>query len=195
MNEWPRIILSIAAAFIYTCLIGCKMLDIAKYEKAVKEKSGDNEPLLKEDRHILLFDIIRLSLDGAILIGFLTSPLCPAWFGLFTDTTLGYCTGCFELISITLLISAFVDWFPYRRSLHHSVDGKTSFSRFLLRQIVNICRIEFALALVWGVFLILEPTKTILVVKIGLSALILLLLRAVLRLARGRKEQKPENPD
>ena len=186
MSEWIRNLLGVAAAFVYVCLIGFKALDLSKLEKDSHDKSGACDSQISKRRRALRFDQIRLIADGSLLTGFLTTGLCPAWFSLFPDTALGYCTGCFDLISLTLLISIFVDWIPYRRSFDPAADEKPSFSRFLLRQIVNVCRIEFALALVWCVFLILEPTKTSLAVKIGASGLVLLLLRGILRLARGR---------
>ena len=188
MSEWTRNLLGIAAVFVYSCLIGFKCLDLSKLASGSKDESSACDRRIKRKQQALRFELVRLFLDGALLTGFLTSRLCPTWFGLFHDTALGYCTGCYELIGITLLISVFVDWFPYRKSLQE----KPSFSKFLLRQIVNVCRIEFALALVWCVFLILEPTKTSLLIKIGASALVLLLLRGVLRLARGCNKEKPD---
>lgn len=186
MSEWIRNLLGLAALFVYTCLTGMKALDLSKLEKEDKTESCSRASEIRTKKQALRFDMVRLILDGSLLTGFLITDLCPAWFGLFHDTALGYCTGCFELISFTLMISVFVDWIPYRRRFSHAADGKPSFSRFLLRQIVNICRIEFALALVWCVFLILEPSKAGLAVKIGASSLVLLLLRGILRLARGR---------
>ena len=179
MNEWIRTELALAALAAYMVFIVLKVQDIRKARQSPEVK-------------ILRFEFFRLGLDCGFLLFFLLSSLCPRWFGLFDDTALGYCTGCIILISVTLLISVFVDWFPYRR---RSADGKPSFSRFLLRQMINVCRIGFAMTLVWVVFLLTEPTKISLAVRIGISALVLLLLREGLLLARKRKKQKAEKFD
>ena len=195
MSEWSGNLLGITAAFVYTCLIGIKALDLSKLKKNSIDNSGTSDNQIRRKQQALHFDLIRLFLDGTLLTGFLTTGLRPAWFGLFHKTALGCCTGCFVLISFTLLISVFVDWFPYRKNLYHSAKEQPSFSRFLLQQLVNICRIESALALVWCVFLILEPTEAGLIIRIGASALVLLLLRGVLQLARKHREQKAEEPN
>ena len=175
MSEWHRFLLGLAAASVYAGLVVSKILDT--------EKAGISSR--KERWRTVRFDVIRRFADGALLTGFLVSPLFPLWFGLFRETALGYCTGCLELIFATLLVSVFIDWFPVRNSYIRAGKELPSFPRFLLRQFVHITRIIFALTLVWCVFLFLEPTKASLPGKLAGAAAVLLLLRLMLRMVRG----------
>ena len=187
MTEWHRYLLGLIAASVYAVLI------IMKFLEADKAGTGGWKLGWKAIR----FDVIRLFTDGILLAGFLISPLCPAWFGLFSETALGWCTGCIVLISMTLLISVFVDWIPVRGSCREADNKPPSFLRFLLRQFVHIVRIEFALSLVWTVFLLLEPAKTSLLVRFAVAAAVLLLFRAMLRVVRrlGNKAAKTEKEE
>ena len=183
MNEWQRKLLCIAAGAVYAMLLGMKSVDRNKLTEAEKEGSVSKEQA-EQARRSIRFDMIRLCTDCAILLGFLISPLWPIWFRLFPETASGFCTAGLALVSVTLVVSVFVDWIPVRRSYLQAGKKIPPFGAFLLRQFFRVLRIECALALVWGVFRILEPTQAGTAVKIGVSVLALLLLRELLRLVR-----------
>ena len=185
MTEWHRSLLALLAAFIHAIRIGFKFAETGK--------QGPADP--KTRWRSIRFSVIRLFLDGAILIGFLLSDLCPAWFRFFRETTMGYCTGFMELITITLIVSAFIDWIPLRQSYLEADHRPHPFARFLLRQFVRITQILFAMSLVWIVFLFLEPTQTSIWLRIAASVLVLVWLRIMLRVARrsGNDAQTDEN--
>lgn len=136
-------------------------------------------------------------MDHALLTAFLLSPLNDLWFSLFPETTLGFCTGTLIIINITLLLSTVGDWIPIYYFVHKPGMKGPSFAEHFLPQFVRIMKIDFAMFLVWCVFLILEPTKTGLIIKIALSALILLLMRLLLRFAGSHSKQttEEEKPD
>ena len=183
MTEWHRFLLGLAAASVYAGLISMKFMQA--------EKAGITDK--KTRWRMINFDVIRLLVDGGLLAGFLVSPLCSVWFGLFPGTALGYCAGCVALISATLLVSVFVDWIPVRRCYRDAGGQAPPFSRFLLRQFVHVFQIVFALALVWCVFLFLEPMGTSLWVKIAAAAGALLLLRVILQVLRGHRKKRLNN--
>lgn len=183
MSEWQRTMLGMAATMVYMMLIGMKYVDRNKLAEAEKEGSISKEQS-EEARQSLRFDMIRLFADCTVLVWFLMVPLCPAWFGLFPGTASGFCAACLVLVSLTLVISVFVDWIPVRRSCRRAGEKVPPFGTFLLRQFFRVLRIECALALVWGVFRILEPTQVGTFVKVGVSALALLLFRGLIRLVR-----------
>lgn len=187
MTEWHRFLLSLIVLSVYSGLIGMKIPEFRK------TYINDRNARWKAIR----FDVIRLFTDGILLLGFLTSPLYSAWFALFPETILGFFTGCFILISITLLISVFVDWIPVHRSCREKGISAPSFPGFLLRQFVHIVQIESAMALAWCVFLFLEPTKMSLWCRIAFAAIVLLLFRFILRLVwnirtRSARQKKTE---
>ena len=175
MNEWQWFS-GLAAALVYAVVIVRKVSAVRKTELSLSGKTTL--------RSVVSFDTVRLFLDGTVLVLFLLSNLCPAWFGLFRGTALGYCTGCVILISITLLISVFVDWIPVRNHFRQFSGEVPSFSRFLLRQFVRIFQIEFVLAIIWCVFLLLEPVRMHFLFRIFISVAVLLLYRGLLSLAR-----------
>ena len=199
MSTTARIILAIIAASIYAGLIILKIIRFRHPRLCIlkEETSESGEPEnvdLPEKARFqdLRFGLIRLGVDCVLMVGFLLSDLCPIWFRLNRETALGYCTGCIILISITLLISVFVDWFPVRNGYLRAGKQPPSFSRFMLSQLLGIIRIEFVLILIWSVFLILEPTKTSIIIKIILSVLMLLLIRLLpLWLTRKPDDSKP----
>ena len=187
MTEWHRFLPGLIAASVYAVLISMK------FPEAEKAGTGSRKKRWKAIR----FDVIRLFTDGTLLTGFLISPLCPAWLGLFPETALGHCTGCVVLISATLLISVFIDWIPVHRDCREACCKAPSFPRFLLQQFIHVLQIGFALVLVWAVFFFLEPMKASLPIRIVSSAAVLLLLRVVLRIKRkpGEKTGKEDYPD
>ena len=190
MSEWTRTLLGTAALFVYSCLIGFKAIDLAKLEKGGNEETRSSEEQVKKERKALRFDMFRLAADCVLLTTFCLSDLWTAWFGLFHETALGLCTGCFILISATLLLSVFIDWIPVYRDCRQEGRKVPSFAGYLLKQFVNLIKIEFALCLAWIVFLLLEPTKTSLLVRIAGAAGVLLLLRIVLDLAKKTRNKK-----
>lgn len=183
MSEWQRTMLGIAALMVYMMLIGMKYVDRNKLAEAEKEGSVSKEQS-EEARRSLRFDMIRLFTDCTLLVWFLMVPLCPAWFGLFPGTASGFCAACLVLVFLTLIVSVFVDWIPVRRSCRRAGKKVPPFGTFLLRQFFRVLRIGCALAFVWGVFRILEPVHVGTFVKLGASALALLLFRGLTRLAR-----------
>ena len=175
MNEW-QLFSGLAAALVYAAVIGFKVSalrnpDLSLYGRTVLRRAA-------------CFDAVRLFLDGVFLVSFLLSGLCPAWFRLFGDTALGYCTGCVLLIGATLVISVFVDWIPVWEYSRQSGGGIPSFSRFLLRQFVRVFQIILVLAVVWMTFLLLDPVRMHVLFRILISCVVLLLYRGALRLAR-----------
>ncbi len=174
MNVWLRIIPVLLASGVYAGLIYRKMQQLREHKQDVSEKG-------------LRFDLVRLITDFLILLTFLLSGLYPSWFRLFPDTPLGWCTGVIDLISCTLLVSVFVDWYEMRKQLRQ----KEVLGKFLLRQLVSFLQVEFMLAIVWGCFMILEPTGTSLVFRIIAAAGIILLTRIILVAARKMRD-RPE---
>ncbi len=176
MNAWLRLIPVLLACGIYAGLIYRKMTQLQEHGQGISEKS-------------LRFDLARLIADLLILLTFLLSGLYPAWFRLFHDTPLGWYTGAMLLITGTLLVSVFVDLYAKREQLRQ----KEALGRFFLRQMVSLLQIEFMLALVWGCFLVLEPTETSLLFRIAAAAGILLLIRIILYAARTTKNRSERN--
>ena len=171
MSEWQRTMLGIAAMMVYMMLIGMKYVDRNKLAEAEKEGSVSKEQSEEARR-------------STLLVWFLMVPLCPAWFGLFPGTASGFCAACLVLVFLTLIVSVFVDWIPVRRSCRQARKKVPPFGTFLLRQFFRVLRIGCALALVWGVFRILEPAGVGWPFKLGASALVLLLFRELTQLAR-----------
>ena len=176
MNIQIRVLLAYAALAVYAGLVAVK---------AFRGRQSLQAPELK----VFRFDLIRLTTDCIVLLCFLLSGLCPAWFGLFDDTALGYSIGCFILITGTLIISVLVDWLPFRESCRRSGIRVPAFSVFVLRQLVRIIQICFVLAAVCGVFLLLNPAEADWYMKLAGSVLVILLLLGVLRLVRRSRDR------
>ena len=189
MSVWSRSILGILAGFVYSCLIGFKALDLAKTEKSSDDQTGTSEKQINDNRQALQFDIFRLASDCILLIAFLASDLCPAWFSLFPDNPPGICAGCICLITFTLAVSIFVDWISIRKNWRAKDREPVPFPRFLKRQLTSFLRIEIALVLIWGVFAILEPPKVSVMIRIIAAAGVLLLFRGLLQLAEKLKHK------
>ena len=166
MSMQLRTVLALLASAVYLWFVIRKAIQIRK-------------SLHPSVRSVLRFDFIRMGADWMLLLFFLLSEACPAWFGLFQSTALGTCTGWIILISITLLISVFVDWIPIRKS-YLFLDKKPSFRSFLKQQFLNILRIIFSLVLIWLVFLILDPVHISPYFKTLISILVLTLYRIAL---------------
>ncbi len=199
MNDPLKIALVALSALAYAALI---LMTIIRYRRTVHLSQTDvvtgeleskgNESWIKRSRHNLRFDLCRLIMDCAVLLGFLLSDLYSAWFGLFREGNLGVCTGVFELITITLIVSILVDWLPVRESYRQTGKAPPSFASFSVKQLVSIFQIEFWLSIVWSVFLLLEPTRASVAIKIGASALVILLFRVLLRFARNSEERSDQ---
>ena len=195
MSEWIRNLLSLVALSAYIVFISTKWSELRYIKKTTEEDKN-----LESVKKLLWwhrYDLIRLFVDYALLTVFLQSVLNELWFSLFPETTLGFCTGTLIIINITLLLSTVGDWIPIYHFIHKPGMKGPSYVEHFLQQFVRIMKIDFAMFLVWCVFLILEPTKAGIIIKIALSALILLFMRLLLRFASSRSKltTEKEKPD
>ena len=184
MNEQLRIPLTIVAGCIYAGLILLKILQI----RGIRLPASRRE----EQRDSLRFSLVRLIIDCAVMLGFLLSDLYPVWFGRFSNTPLGLCSGLVLLILATLILSVFVDGFRMRKQIRQT----GGFGDFLLRQMVSILRILFVLVIVWGCFLIPDGMGADLPARIVIVAGLLLMIRVLLDLARryGVGQERTKKP-
>ena len=186
MNEPLRIISAIITGIVYTGLMiekSHRIRSIRKSEQAegtaCNPDPGNDPVWKKQQRRILWFGLLRLGLDCLLLLGFILSHLWPAWFGLFSGSALMAYTACAILITVTLIISVLIDWFPIRKSYLCAGSKAPPFSRFLVQQLASILRIESVMAVVWFVFLALEPTGLTVIIKTVIAVLVVLLLRGL----------------
>lgn len=192
MSEWIRNLLGLVALSAYIVLIATKWIELKNLKKSTEEDNNRNIRSVEKLLWWRRYDLIRLFADYALLTAFLQSPLNDLWFSLFPETSLGFCTGTLIIINITLVISVFGDWMPIRHFIHEPGKKAPPFAEYFLQQFVRIMKIDFAMFLVWCVFLILEPTKTGLIIKIVVSVLILLCLRLLLRFASSPRKKTTE---
>lgn len=184
MNEPLRIIPVILAVAVYGVLISMKIIRIREASRAGQTSI----------RKLLQFDLARLIIDSVLLTGFLLSPLYPLYFRRFDNTVLGYCTAWIRLITITLLISLIVDWFTCRSEYRERYKGDHPLAHFVINQFVCIFQIYSWLIIIWGIILVLDPTKTNFTEKMILAIALVAICRTGLHVFRkhSKKNNKEE---
>lgn len=177
MSVLMRTVLAVAALAVYAYL---------GFRKALRIRQRLRSP----ERKILRFELTRLELDCIVLEFFLLSGLCPMWFSQFPGTMPGISLAVMVLISITLVISVAVDWCRLCLAWQLQGKGKPPPGPFLAKQATNMLMIHGAMAIVWGVIQVLEPSRADAGIRLGIAAMALIAIRVAAEGIRYLKEKK-----